>query len=158
MRVILCGLPGCGKTSIGQAVAAHFDWPFFDTDGWIESQYGSSCRDLFNTLGEEAYRKLETDSLVVAKELKQGIISLGGGTLTKEKNCQLAKSMGMLIYLQCDVSRLKIDPEAAFLRGKTLSLLAKERVPIFEMFADETIPPEKKALIACIKRSTQYGE
>ena len=71
-----------------------------DIDRWIEEKTGKSVTDIFRERGEEKYRVLEQDALRAASLMKEGVVSLGGGTLANEENFKLIHSQGIIVYLQ----------------------------------------------------------
>lgn len=84
-RIVLVGLPGSGKTTIGKRLANALHTSAVDTDHMIEQQFGKSCGEVFNELGEAGFRDVEAEA--VAKALHtDGIVSLGGGAVLTEAN------------------------------------------------------------------------
>lgn len=120
-NIILIGLPGSGKTSAGQHIARLFSWPFIDSDVEIEIAVGMPIKDYFSKAGELAFRDKET---VVLKELtaRQGpyILSTGGGAVLREKNRELLRAAGFVIYLYATPDilyrRLKWDKQRPLLQ------------------------------------------
>ena len=79
-RLVLTGFMGAGKTTIGRLLAAALGWEFLDLDAHIESRTGQSVPALFATLGEPAFRRLESSALANALARPHTVIALGGGT------------------------------------------------------------------------------
>lgn len=92
---------GCGKTTFGKKLANYLKIDFIDLDHEIERNTNSSITELFNSIGELEFRKLETkfisDLLYVKKNI---VISLGGGTVCFNDNIKLIKDNTTLIYLK----------------------------------------------------------
>lgn len=83
-RVVLVGMPGSGKSTIGRRVASALNLPIVDSDVLIEQGEGKACGDVFSELGEEAFRKLEVG--YVARALATGgVVSLGGGAVLTDE-------------------------------------------------------------------------
>ena len=96
-RVVLVGLPGSGKTTIGKRLANALATSLVDTDHMIEETYGKACGEVFSELGEEVFREVE--AAAVAKALcTDGIVSLGGGAVVTEANREALKSQ-RVVYL-----------------------------------------------------------
>lgn len=102
-NLILIGFMGAGKTSVGDCYAREYGLPVIDTDQRIEAAAGMSIPQIFETQGEEGFRRLETE---VLEELLAGtdnaIISVGGGLPLREENRTILKKLGCVVYL--DVS------------------------------------------------------
>ena len=89
-----------GKSTIGPILANTLGWDFFDLDKVIETNTGKSIRKIFEENGESNFREIETGTLGKLSILENYIISLGGGTVASEKNIEIIKSTGYLIYLE----------------------------------------------------------
>lgn len=153
MNVILCGMMGSGKTTIGVKIAEKTGRRWYDTDGVIVDRYGK-ISDIFEYYGEEYFRKIETE---VVKELSVQndlIISTGGGLVLKEENTELLKKNGKIVFLRAKketlAGRLKVDGTRPLLQAKTESILERldkllqERSPIYERVADFTVDVDGK--------------
>lgn len=83
-RVVLVGMPGAGKSTIGRRIASALNLPIVDSDVLIEQGEGKACGEVYAELGEEAFRKLEVG--YVARALATGgVVSLGGGAIVTEE-------------------------------------------------------------------------
>ena len=78
-QILLCGFMGCGKTSVGQALAFRLKWDFLDTDTMIEKRQGCSIPQIFQQQGEEAFRQMEEETARLLGKRKNTVISTGGG-------------------------------------------------------------------------------
>lgn len=150
MSIILCGLPGCGKTTYGFEAAALMQWEFVDTDRLIEMEYESrkkskfSCREIFHLLGERDFRLLEKSAIYKLKDKKQGVIALGGGSFSDPGIISFIKGIGHVVYLKTPLSillgRLHKNGLPAFLDplnpDDSFKCLAKKRQPIYEKACD----------------------
>jgi shikimate kinase len=99
-HLILVGLPGVGKTSIGKAVARRLGRRFIDFDQEIERRSGMEVREIFRLKGEEHFRALE---LELTRELSRTggmVLSPGGGWITQKSSVELLRSAGRIIYLR----------------------------------------------------------
>lgn len=114
MNLILCGLPGSGKSTVGKILAKEKGYKWIDTDALIEIKFQKSenktwsCRQIFSQKGPSYFRELEHQ---VIKELLQNcsqkvVISLGGGVIENRENISLLQSFGNIIYLSGEIPTL----------------------------------------------------
>jgi shikimate kinase len=99
-HLILVGLPGVGKSTIGRAAARQLGRPFLDFDQEIERRSGMSIREIFQLKGEDHFRAQEFE---LTKELSATggmVLSPGGGWITQEGSVELLRSAGRIIYLR----------------------------------------------------------
>ena len=95
-------MPGSGKTSTGKKLAKQLSWQFIDLDAAIEKQTDKSITELFASLGEPAFRKIEQDTLFHCLPAEPTIIACGGGTPAFEENMLFINKHGLSIYLQAN--------------------------------------------------------
>lgn len=104
MNLILCGMPMCGKTTLGKLAAEFLQRPFYDTDNMIEEAYGKqrrgtfSCREIYVREGAAFFRELERRQINALGSVSHAVISLGGGALSN--NTAAIKSLGTVIYIK----------------------------------------------------------
>jgi len=101
----LVGFMGSGKTTIGRLLADRLGWGFADIDEDIEASQQRSISDIFDTLGEEAFRRMETEALqarvqAVARGIPM-VMALGGGAPAQPGNIELIENHGVTIWLSC---------------------------------------------------------
>ena len=101
--IYLVGFMGCGKSTVGRALADELGWSFFDLDDEIESGAGSSIGEIFDTQGEPIFRALEASALAKrVKAVQSGqpqVIALGGGALMNDKSFELVLNHGVVVWL-----------------------------------------------------------
>ena len=102
MNIVLCGFMGCGKTVIGRELAKIMGRRLFDTDEQIEREQGVSIKAIFATHGEEYFRDLEHEMCKRAAQIKNCVISTGGGALTFERNAKALKTTGRIVFIDTD--------------------------------------------------------
>lgn len=106
--VVLVGMMGAGKTTVGRSVASRLGVDFVDTDDLVEARAGKSVRDIFATDGEAAFRTLE--SQVLAESLESPVdvvVAAAGGTVLSESNrAALREHADVVVWLDADVSAL----------------------------------------------------
>lgn len=152
MNVILCGMMGSGKTTVSYALAKLLGFKRVDTDECIVNRYGKIA-DIFARQGEEYFREAETQ---ITEELSQEdrlVISTGGGLVLKEKNVELLRENGVIVYLRASiptlVERLSKDEDRPLLKTeegleKRLIALMKVRGPIYERAASFAVDVDDK--------------
>jgi len=105
--IVLIGMMGSGKTTIGRALAGALNLEFHDSDQIIEEKAGLTTSEIFEKYGEEKFRTSEAKTmkeLLEASEPK--IISTGGGAIIKQQTRQLIKDRGLSIWLDVDIDAL----------------------------------------------------
>lgn len=100
-NIILIGFMGSGKSTIGKELHARIGYPLIDTDTEIELRQGKSISTIFEELGEEAFRNMESDLIeeLAHQSNKPCIISTGGGTVIRPKNRELLRQLGFVVWL-----------------------------------------------------------
>jgi shikimate kinase len=98
--IYLAGFMGAGKSTVGPILANTLGWNFYDLDKVIEKNEGKKVREIFETRGEEYFRKIERELLQKISAEHNVIISLGGGTMASEENLSLLKKTGRIFYLK----------------------------------------------------------
>jgi shikimate kinase len=146
-HLILIGPPGCGKSTVGAALAQKLTIDFIDTDVAIESSYGHKISDIFVDKGEEFFRDLEFNVLGQSLMIENCVLSLGGGAPIAQRAQDLLKSADAPIFF-LDVSLAVAAPRVGFNRDRPLLLgnpraqwqsLAETRRPIYESLASFVI-------------------
>jgi len=97
--ICLCGFPGSGKTTVGEALAEKLGYKFVDLDVEIERQEGRSLEKIFETDGESYFRAMEVLIGTPLFEAKKQVLALGGGALTNPELLTLATRNAFLVYL-----------------------------------------------------------
>lgn len=97
--IILTGLPGSGKSTVGKFLSDKTGFGFIDLDSLIEETEGLKITEIFAKFGEKYFRTLETDMIKTLKSKNSFILSTGGGTFQNEDNILLLKNLGTVFYL-----------------------------------------------------------
>ena len=107
-NIILVGFMGCGKSTIARVISKQLNYPLLDTDAIITKTAGTSIPEIFKLHGEDHFRDLETKCLadISSEQSIRKIISTGGGLPLREKNRQLMKSLGYVVWLQANVDTI----------------------------------------------------
>ena len=152
MNIILCGMMGCGKSTIGLCLAEKMNSAHVDTDCLIVEKHGRIA-DVFEKYGEKYFRDLETETVKELVQKDKLVISTGGGLVLKQENVELLKSSGKIIFLRANVEtlckRLQADTERPLLQNakslqERLENLLKDRAPTYEKVADLTLDVDEK--------------
>jgi len=149
--VVLVGVMGAGKTTVGGQVAAALDVPFRDTDDDIVATAGKPISDIFVDDGEDHFRALERAAVAAALESFDGVLALGGGAiLADETRARLKKHR--VVYLEVGladaVSRVGLGagrPLLAINPRATLKHLLDLRRPLYEEVATIVVPTAGRA-------------
>jgi shikimate dehydrogenase len=134
-NIILIGMPGCGKTTIGKLVAAATGKKFVDADEEIVELAGKSIPMIFQQDGEEKFREWETKALEELGKQSGLVIATGGGCVTQERNYPLLHQNGTLFWLQRDISMLPTQGRPLS-QANPLDDMYHIRKPMYERFAD----------------------
>ena len=108
--IYLVGFMGSGKSTVGQLLADHLQWPFVDLDAEIERRRGKSITEIFEQEGEAAFRDQEHQALLEQVRLvsdgQPRVVALGGGAFVAVGNRESISSAGISIWLDCRVDTL----------------------------------------------------
>lgn len=137
-NIILIGMPGCGKTTVGKALAQRLGRSFVDADEEIIHLAGKPIPQIFSEDGEESFRQWETQALDTLGKQSRLVIATGGGCVTKERNYPLLHQNGILFWLQRDWRNLPTEGRPLSKVGKLDEMYAI-RKPLYEAFADYAI-------------------
>jgi shikimate kinase len=145
MNLILMGLRGTGKTSIGRRLALALQRPFCDTDELIEQRLGEPIAQYVSRRGWEAFREIEHQVVCQVARLVDAVISTGGGALTYERNVAVLKARGVLILLAAEPLTLVRRLERSYARPPLTAesgveaevrALWAERAPLYRQVCD----------------------
>ncbi len=146
-NIFLVGPMGSGKTTIGQRLAQKLGLKFHDSDHEIEATTGASVNLIFDIEGESGFRERETRMLDKLSQMSDVLVATGGGIVLSEKNRQILKQGGTVVYLSTSVEqqldRLRRDKTRPLLqtddKQAKLLELAEIRNPLYESVADITV-------------------
>ena len=143
-NMILIGMPGCGKSTVGKLLAEQLGKEFADADEEIVRLAGKTIPELFTQDGEAVFRDWETKVLAELGKKSGLVIATGGGCVTKSRNYELLHQNGQIFWLTRELSKLPID-------GRPLSQthrieeMYRIRKPMYEAFADFVISNDRAA-------------
>lgn len=140
--VLLIGMPGCGKTTLGEKLAKSIGYDFVDMDRFIEEKTGKSIVEIFKS-GEKTFRDIETTTSEKLGKLKGVVISSGGGIVTRKQNIDYFKNFTIIfINRSLDLIVSDIDIEnRPLLKDKKDRLydLYNERIDLYKTFGEKHI-------------------
>lgn len=129
-NIILVGMPGCGKTTIGKLLAENYGRKFVDMDALIVEKAGKSIPEIFSEQGEPGFRKIEAE---VAKEVgkeKELVIATGGGVIVTPENHDALRQNGTVVFINRDINVLPTDGRPLSQQNK-LSDMFEKRLPLY---------------------------
>ena len=134
-NIVLIGMPGCGKSTIGTLLAEKMGRALADADEKIVSLAGKSIPDIFAQEGEPTFRDWETKALTELGKQSGLVIATGGGCVTQKRNYPLLHQNGYLVWLERDYSVLPTDGRPLS-QANDLGKMYAARKPLYEAFAD----------------------
>ena len=147
-NIVLIGMPGCGKSTIGALLAEKLGRKLVDADEEIVRLAGKSIPAIFAEDGETVFRDWETKALSQLGKQSALVIATGGGCVTRPENYPRLHQNGTMIFLERELSKLPKKGRPLSLRG-SLQDMYTIRLPMYRRFADVTVPndgaPEKVA-------------
>ena len=138
LNIVIIGMPGSGKTTVGNLVGKLSGRPVIDIDAVIEEAAGISIPDIFSKFGEEGFRKLETEQLRRFGKESGTIIITGGGAVTRKENYAPLHQNGIIYQLERDTSLLPTEGRPVSL-STDLGELFRKRAPMYYTFRDYKI-------------------
>lgn len=134
-NLILIGMPGCGKSTVGQALARRLGRPLVDLDEEIVREAGTSIPEIFAHQGEEAFRKIEHRLLLKAAQQSGAVIATGGGIVTRKENMDPMRQNSVVIFLRRELNLLPREGRPLSQRDG-LEKLYRQRLPLYKKVAD----------------------
>lgn len=155
-NIVLIGMPGVGKSTIGVILAKVLGYQFLDSDLLIQKQENKKLYQIINEKGPEGFMKVE-DRVNASIETERTVISTGGSVVYCENAMKHLKSIGTVVYLKLPLDELSkrlgnLRGRGVLLKeGQTLGNLYEERVPLYEKYADITVDCSNQ----CLEESLQ---
>lgn len=141
-NIVLIGMPGSGKSTIGRLLSKKFNWSFCDVDKYMEEKYKMEVREIYSQ-GEEYFREMERKSIEEIIGLKPKIISTGGGVVKSEESMALLKKDRLIIFINRPLEEIinDIDVNRAIFKGDANRIykLYEERYPLYKEYSDMEI-------------------
>lgn len=137
-NVILIGMPGSGKTTIGKILAERTGRKYADTDESVIQSSGVTVPEIFASQGEEGFRTLETEAVARLGKESGLVIATGGGCVTRKENYPHLHQNGRIFWLKRDLSLLPTDGRPLS-QTRSLTEMYREREPLYQAFCDHCI-------------------
>ncbi len=134
-NIILIGMPGCGKSTLGKKLAEKTGRTFLDADEAIREKAGMSIPEIFEKQGETGFRNLETEVLCALGKKSGLVLATGGGCVTRAENYPLLHQNGTIIWLMRDAASLPRDGRPLSQNADLLKMYEIRR-PLYASFAD----------------------
>ncbi len=150
-NIILIGMPGAGKSTVGVVLAKKLGYSFLDSDLVIQEREGKVLHDIISERGLEGFLQAEEEANASLR-VSHHVIATGGSVIYGAKAMEHLKSIGQIVYLQlpCEEIQERLGDlhqrGVALKEGQSLESLYEERIPLYEKYADVTISCEKKQL------------
>ena len=134
-NIVLIGMPGCGKSTVGTLLAETLGRTFVDADAEIIQLAGKSIPEIFAQDGEDAFRQWESDALAHLGKQSGLVIATGGGCVTRQGNYPALHQNGSIVWLERDLFLLPTDGRPLS-QSNRLEEMYAVRKPLYEAFAD----------------------
>ena len=134
-NIVLIGMPGCGKSTIGQALAEKLGRRFVDIDRLIVEREGRSIPGIFEEGGEELFRRIEIEAVAALNHETGIVIACGGGVVTREENYYSLAENGRLVFINRDIEVLPTDGRPLS-QSTPLARMYAQRLPLYRSWCD----------------------
>lgn len=138
-NIVLIGMPGCGKSTIGKLLSDKLNKKFVDIDEEIVKRAEISIPEIFEKYGEERFRDLESEAIEKICAERGEVVSFGGGAVKREKNIHSAKRNGIVVYIKRDIDKLAREGRPLSKDKESVKRLYDERRALYERYADITV-------------------
>ncbi|MBK5245809.1 MAG: hypothetical protein JJE49_00895 [Peptostreptococcaceae bacterium] len=138
-NIVLTGMPGCGKTTLGLLLSEKLKCPFVDTDDLIEKQIGMPIPLFFEVSGEEEFRKIESQVAREVGKYQGHVISTGGGIILNPMNMEALSQNGTVLFLDRPLECLVSTGRPLSKSLDSLKKMASQRIPLYKRYSDYII-------------------
>ncbi len=132
-NIVLVGMPGCGKTTVGKVLSEITGRKILDTDEMIAQKHGRSPSEIIKSEGEERFREIESEAVAEAGKFSGIIISTGGGAVTRAENKDQLRQNGKIVFINRIVTSLSTFDRPL---SVDLEVLYEKRLPLYRDFCD----------------------
>lgn len=130
-NIVLIGLSGCGKTTLGELLSQKLHKEFYDSDMWVEEKTGRTISDMFAE-GEDVFRANETEALEELSQKHGVILATGGGAVKNPHNIEVLQKNGTIVYINRP-PKMIVESAAAL---ENRPLLANDTNKIFKLYEE----------------------
>ena len=148
MNIILIGMPGCGKSTVGSILSKLIGFRFLDTDLVIQNMEGKVLQDVIDEDGLYAFMTAEEKALC-SVYCDSTVIATGGSAIYSERGMRYLSSVGKIVYMRAEISEIKKRLTNLASRGvagakeKSIENIFEERRPLYEKYADSIVDSDK---------------
>lgn len=162
-NIVLIGMPGVGKSTVGVVLAKHMGYSFVDSDLLIQEQEGKLLHEIIEERGLDGFNEVE-NRVNASIDTTRSIIATGGSVVYGKQAMEHLKQIGMVVYLSLPYEELSerlgdLNERGVSIReDQTLADLMQERTPLYEAYADITIDCEGRLIreiVQMIKTAVQ---
>ena len=134
-NIVLIGMPGVGKSTVGVILAKMIGYQFIDADLLIQKQEGKLLHEIIAEKGTDGFIEIE-ERVNASIEASHTIIATGGSVVYGKKAMEHLSRIGTVVYLKVPYDTLEKRLEVVLKEGQTLRTLYDERTPLYEKYAD----------------------
>lgn len=155
-NIVLIGMPGAGKSTVGVLLAKALNYDFVDTDLIIQKENNKKLFEIIEEKGLEEFIRIENETLG-RLETKGAVIATGGSAIFGKEAMEHLSNMGHIVYIRLSCQEIirrvnNITTRGiAMKKGKTMEDVYKERVPLYEKYADITVDGEGTTIEQCVE-------
>ena len=139
-NVVLTGMPGSGKSTIGKRIAQELSFDFYDTDELIVKKYGKKIPEIFSEIGEKGFRELESEAVFEIASVQGAVIATGGGAILNERNVDLLRENGIVYFMDRDINSIVATSDRPLSSNRAdLEKRYVERYPLYKQRCDRHV-------------------
>ncbi len=157
-NIVLIGMPGSGKTTVGKLLAEKTKKIFVDTDAVIEEKEGLRIPKIFENSGEAYFRDIEADVISKIGKEKGQVIASGGGAVLRHDNYLNLKQNGFFVFIQRDLNCLASQGRPLSANKEAVEELYKDRLPLYLEYCDAEISSDRTPQITAQKAWEVFNE
>lgn len=141
-NIILTGMPGAGKSTVGPILAGKLGFSFIDTDVIIKEEDGRELRNIVAEDGFEAFLEIQRE-IILRRSFHRNVIATGGSVVTDGELMRFFKENGHIVYLEQDIGTLerRVAPDRRLARksGQSFRQMFEQRRPLYIKYAESTV-------------------
>ena len=138
-NIVLIGMPGCGKSTLGRRLSKMTGKPFVDMDSYIEDQEGCSIPEIFEKHGEKYFRDLETAAARALGKERGQIIATGGGAVLRPENMKALGQNGRIVFISRALEDLATKGRPLSKNYDALKKMYEQRLPLYNKYSRYTV-------------------
>ncbi len=148
-NVVLVGMPGCGKSTVGRLLAERLDKAFVDTDELVEQTASRPIPKIIKADGEVAFRDCEQQAVEEAGKRLSHVIATGGGAVLRERNREALRQSGVIVFLERPLEKLATAGRPLSTDEAALRAMYEKRLPLYREIADYCVAVDDDKEVTC---------